>query len=258
MNPVLDCLRTRKSVRAFTTEPVSPEARDLILDAAVQAPTAGNQMLYTILDIRDREIRERLAVLCDHQPFIAKAPLAFVFLADCRRWYDTYRLAGAAPRKPGAGDLVLACEDALVAAQNTVIAAWSLGIGSCYIGDIIEHRETMVELLKLDRYVFPVAMVVYGYPDEAQKRRPANPRFPKRYVVRTDTYARSTEEEIRSMFREQMAGREFDFGEYVRAFCARKYMSEFSQEMTRSARAYMDAFLADGDGPDSPFPDGGD
>lgn len=47
----------------------------------MQAPTAGNQMLYTILQITDQNLKERLAETCDHQPFIAKAPLVLVFLA---------------------------------------------------------------------------------------------------------------------------------------------------------------------------------
>ncbi|MFR2562940.1 MAG: nitroreductase family protein [Anaeromassilibacillus sp.] len=135
-NPILQSLWDRKSTRVFLEKPIPKEAQEIILGAAMQAPTAGNQMLYTILQITDQNLKERLAETCDHQPFIAKAPLVLVFLADFQRWYDAFVFAGCNPRLPAEGDLMLAVADACIAAQNSVVAAQSLGIGSCYIGDI--------------------------------------------------------------------------------------------------------------------------
>ena len=137
-NPTLDALCARKSVRVFTEEPVPQAVKNALFQAAMQAPTAGNQMLYTILDITDAALKARLADLCDHQPFIADAPVVLVFVADCQRWYDGFAAAGCAPRPPREGDLLLAAADAAIAAQNTVVAAESFGLGSCYIGDILE------------------------------------------------------------------------------------------------------------------------
>ena len=71
MNEVLSQLHARKSVRAFLDRPISPEARRAILEAACAAPTAGNQQLYTILDITDQAVKDTLADTCGHQPFIA-------------------------------------------------------------------------------------------------------------------------------------------------------------------------------------------
>jgi len=239
MNPVIRTLFERKSVRVFEEKPILEKEKELILEAAFQAPTAGNQMLYTILDIQDQRIREALAESCDHQPFIAKAPLVLVFLAHCRRWLDAYVYAGASPRKPRAGDLLLACADALIAAQNSVIAAQSMGIGSCYIGDILENKEEIVSLLKLDKYVLPIAMVVYGYPTKQQQTRPKPLRFKKSYLVLKDHYRPLTEEEIRRMFYERDGRKDFNFEDYIKAFCNRKYMSEFSIEMSCSAEEYL-------------------
>ena len=149
-NEILQALSARKSVRVYTEEPVTDAERDAILQAAFQAPTAGNQQLYTILNITDPALKARMADLCDHQPFIAKAPLVLVFLADCRRWLRAYHAAGIVDaRTPGAGDLLLALADTCIAAQNAVVAAESLGIGSCYIGDVIENAEQMREALHL-------------------------------------------------------------------------------------------------------------
>lgn len=149
MNEIIQSLYDRKSVRAFEGRPVPAELKAEILAAAAQAPTAGCQQLYTILDITDQALKEALAETCDHQPFIAQAPVVLVFCADCLRWYDAYRAAGLSPRRPGPGDLMLAVTDAAIAAQNAVVAAQSLGLGSCYIGDIMERYEDQRKLLHL-------------------------------------------------------------------------------------------------------------
>ena len=133
MNPTQQGIQDRKSVRVFLDQPVTPAMKEQLLEAAFQAPTAGCQQLYTILDITDPERKARLADLCDHQPFIATAPVVLIFLADCARWPQVYQEAGCEPRPAGAGDLFLAVADACIAAQNVVVAAQSLGLGSCYI-----------------------------------------------------------------------------------------------------------------------------
>ena len=137
MNQVIEQLKERKSVRVFTDRQITPEEVSVILEAAVNAPTAGNQQLYTIINVTDKELKEKLAESCDNQPFIATAPLVLIFCADCRKWYNAFLEYSCEPRKPGAGDLLLAVSDANIAAQNAVVAAQSLGIGSCYIGDIM-------------------------------------------------------------------------------------------------------------------------
>ena len=90
MNEVLQQLHDRKSVRVYEDRPIAPEVKKAILEAAIQAPSAGNMALYTILDITDQSIKDKLAVSCDNQPFIATAPMVLVFCADYRRWYDVF------------------------------------------------------------------------------------------------------------------------------------------------------------------------
>lgn len=158
-NPILQSLFDRKSVRVYEEKPIPAEMKQAILEAAAQAPSAGCQQLYTILDITDPALKEALAESCDHQPFIAKAPLVLVFCADCKKWYDAYLEAGCTPRTPGVGDLMLAVTDTAIAAQNAVVAAESFGIGSCYIGDIMENCDTQRSLLHLPDYVFPAVML---------------------------------------------------------------------------------------------------
>lgn len=245
MNDVLKQIKNRKSMRVYEDKTISPEIKSEILNAAFEAPTAGAMMLYSILDITDQVLKEKLAVACDNQPFIGKAPLVLVFLADYQRWYDSFCFEACNPRKPGEGDILLACADAVIAAQNTVVAAESLGIGSCYIGDIIENCETVRELLELPDYVVPVAMVVYGYPVEAQRNRKKPVRFEKQYIVSENKYQRLTKEEHRKMHetRNEKSGfPDRNVSEDIIALCNRKYMSEFSLEMNRSAAEYIKKF----------------
>lgn len=241
-NEVVKNLFERKSVRIFEDRPISPEDRLTILQAACQAPTAGNQQLYTILEITEPALKKRLSVTCDNQPFIADAPLVLLFCADCQKWYDAYRYAGCTPRHPSAGDLMLAVEDSSLAAQNAVTAAWSLGIGSCYIGDIMEHCELHRELFQLPPYVFPAVMLVLGYPTARQRERIKPARCPLDSIVMENTYRKMDRDALYQMFSHKSGQQSYE--DWMSAFCNRKYNSDFSREMGRSVREYLKEFLS--------------
>ena len=240
MNNTIRELLARKSVRIYTDQEISAEAKAAILLAAVNAPTAGNQQLYTIIDVTDQALKDALAESCDHQPFIATGKMVLIFCADCRKWYEGFRAADASPRKPGVGDLLLAVSDATIAAQNAVVAAESLGIGSCYIGDIMEQCEVHQEMLHLPRYVFPCCMLVFGYPTQQQLDRPKPERAAMQHIVHENTYRDMDHDELRQLFGAKAGQRTFE--DWMQAFCNRKYNSDFSQEMTRSVAKYLADF----------------
>lgn len=243
MNPIIECIRTRKSTRQFENKAVPNDIKSAILDAAFQAPTAGNQMLYAIIDVTDQSLKHQLAKTCDNQPFIAEAPLVLIFLADTRRWHDSYVEAGLEVRAPGMGDLLLAIQDAVIAAQNAVVAAESFGLGSCYIGDILENVEIHRDMLNLDPYTVPISMLVMGYPTESQINRTKPNRFDRKYIVHENRYRRLTSDELRAMHEAQANRPDYNFDQAVQAFGKRKYMSDFSLEMTRSSEIYVKAFM---------------
>lgn len=245
MNEVINQIKSRKSTREFEDKLISDEIKSEIINAAMEAPTAGAMMLYSIIEVSDKALKEKLSVTCDNQPFIATAPMVLVFLADYQRWYDTFVLEGCNPRKPGEGDILLANADAIIAAQNTVVAAQSFGIGSCYIGDIIENCEVVRELLELPDYVMPAAMVVYGYPTEKQITRKKPVRFEQKFIVHDNKYHRLTNEEQIEMHILRNNKKELpdlNINDNIKAFCKRKYMSDFSMEMNRSAAEYLKKF----------------
>ncbi|MFX0040339.1 MAG: nitroreductase family protein [Promethearchaeota archaeon] len=245
-NEVIKVINNRCSVRDYDTIPLSQQEIDLIIHSAMRAPTAGNMMFYSIIEVKDQEKKEKLVKTCDNQPHIAKAPLVLIFLADMQRWYDYYTLSTVPEkcvsinqiyRTPDESDLLLACCDALIAAQNTVIAAESIGIGSCYIGDIIENIEIHREMFNLPKWVFPIAMLCYGYPKQEPSQKILKNRFPKKFIRFTDTYNRFNKAEFFEMFQD------FEKETYVKNaenlgqdYYLRKTGSEFAQEMSRSVK----------------------
>jgi len=251
VNPTLEQLLNRRSVRSYLPQAVPEEIVEQVLGAAMRAPTAGNMMLYSILRVQDQALKDKLAETCDHQPFIARAPLVLIFLADYQRWHDAYRNCGLMEileqrgeslRLPGEGDLLLAACDTLIAAQSAVVAAESLGLGVCYIGDILENFETHRALLGLPRYVLPLTMVCMGYPHPAAIQRPLTSRFDPRWVVSTDRYHHLTPAEINEMFEKQnqtlrKAGSTFPNAPL--ASYQRKFSADFSLEMNRSVHAMI-------------------
>lgn len=253
MNPTLELLNRRRSIRFYDRTPLSQEEKDHILQAAMRAPTAGAMMLYTIIEVNDPDKKEKLAETCDHQPFIATAPYLLLFVADYQRWMDLYTAAGSEPRaielgipprQPAEGDLFLAFMDAMIAAHSAVIAAESLGIGSCYIGDILENWETHQQMFALPRYTFPAALICFGRPAKTPPGPPV-PRFDRRFIVHSDTYRRFSAEELNDLHL-PFGLHSFEQKEYpngalnvVQANYIRKFTAGFSQEMTRSVREIL-------------------
>ncbi len=248
MNSTIELLLNRKSVRAYSSKPVSEEEKQTILNAAMRSPTAGNMMLYSIIEVKSEEAKKTLSKSCDNQPFIAKAPLVLLFLADYQRWYDYFlisdvealcRQKGETIQKPEEADLMLACCDALIAAQTAVIAAESIGIGSCYIGDIMENYETHQRLFDLPRYVFPICLLCLGYPTQQQTDRTPTGRFPKECVVFEDRYRKLTESEFAEMFTPTISkefGPASGIANFGKEMYLRKFAADFTIEMRSSAR----------------------
>lgn len=240
MNKTLEELLNRKSTRIFADKKISDEDKQLIIDATCAAPSAGNMQLYSIIEVTDKELKDKLAVLCDNQPFISKADWVLIYLADYQKWYDAFLTLGLTPREIQEGDLLLATVDATIAAQNTVTAAESLGINSCYIGDIMENYEEIKKLLNLPRYTYPACMLVLGYPGEGQEKVIKPKRVDNKYILKQNVYTKLNAEELKDMLSYKANNKSYE--EYMKAFMERKHNSDFSKEMQRSARLYIKDF----------------
>lgn len=240
MNNTIKELFERQSVRAYTDEEISKEDKQLIINSAINAPTAGNMQLYSIIDVTDQDIKDKLAVLCDNQPFISSGKMVLIYCADYKKWYKAFCDISNEVRKPGVGDLLLSIEDAVIAGQNSVVAAWSLGIGSCYIGDIMENYEEVTKLLNLPDYVYPACMVVYGHTDYEHIMKQKPKRVDNKYVVFENKYKELNSNELKDMFLDRTMPR--GYVEWMKAFLERKYNSSFCEEMSRSAQKYIERY----------------
>ncbi|MBS6518753.1 MAG: nitroreductase family protein [Clostridium sp.] len=250
-----DTIKARTSLRVYDDRMISDSDLDQILEAAFLAPTAGNQQLYSIIVIKSQETKDKLVKSCDNQPFIAKAPVLLLFIADQQKWFDYYRSKGCQEfaereeelswEEPNESDLLLSIEDTMIAAQNAVLMAESLGIGSCYIGDILENYEYHRELFQLPKHAVPISLLCLGYYREGHKRV-YRKRFDRKYVAFEEVYKKLSDEELEDMFAEKASG--FVKGpavtadNFAQAFYKRKTGAAFSREMARSVRAMLKSY----------------
>ncbi len=211
MNETIRLLGERMSLRRYSPEPIAAEHLEAIMHSTMRAPTAGNMMLYSVIQVQAQETKQQLSETCNHA-FIALAPLVLLFLADMQRLYDFYGAFGVPShcqehglelQNPQASDLMMSCCDALIAAQTSVIAAESLGIGSCYIGDILGSYEEHQEMFQLPRWTFPITLVCYGYYPEDVERKLTS-RFDRRFIWFQNTYQHLSTEEFEEMYGEIM------------------------------------------------------
>ena len=138
-------------------------------------------MLYSILDVTDQALKDKLSETCDHQPFIAKAPMVWVFLADYRRWVRKFQQAGCENiPNPRLSDLILATNDTVIAAHAACMAAESLGIGSCYIGYIIEQWEEHQKMFQLPQLWRRCPCWCSAIPPSSRKTGPRPAASPRR------------------------------------------------------------------------------
>ena len=254
---VLACIERRSSTRQFAEGlEITDGQRAAVLHAASRAPSAGAMMMYSIIDIREQATRDRLAVLCDNQPMIAKAPWALVFVVDYCKWIDLFEHVGclseefaaelgrASRSVPGLGEFGIAAQDAVIAAQNAAIAAEAVGLGTCYIGDVIERAEDVRELLDLPPHTVPLSMLILGVP---KRERPVTPHptvnlvMPERYCRADDSTMNAQVAEMDAMFRPLAT----EVGARVRDIYTRKHTSPFMAEMGRSMELWLRNWCGD-------------
>lgn len=160
-NPVIETMMNRKSIRKYKNEIPSDEIIETIVQAGQQAPFAS-QMCSIILT-RDKE----------NIPW--SAPISFIFCVDSHKLELIMAKRGWEMITNDLFLLLLGLQDATLMGENMVIAAESLGLGSCYIGMIPYEAEPLAKKYKLPKRVFPLVQLVMGYPDED---KPTRPRYP--------------------------------------------------------------------------------
>jgi len=161
---VFEAIKNRRSVRAFTNEPVSDEEVMKIIDSARWAPSAGNIQPWEFVVVRDAEIKRGLSAAALDQTLIEEAPVVIVVCANQLRSASGY----------GSRGVNLYClQDTAAATQNMLLAAGALGLATCWVGAFQEEEARKV--LNIPSGVRPVAIIPVGHPAEkpvARSRRP--------------------------------------------------------------------------------------
>ncbi|PKB85996.1 nitroreductase A [Ewingella americana] len=181
MTPTIDLLRSHRSIRSFTDQPVTDEQREAILGAAQGASTSSFLQCSSIIRITDPALREKLVEFTGGQKYVASAAEFWVFCADFNRNQQINPQAELGL----AEQLLLGCVDTALLAQNAMTAAESLGLGGVFIGGIRNQVEEVIELLKLPKFVMPLFGMCIGHPAQDHQ---VKPRMPQSMLVHENSY----------------------------------------------------------------------
>ena len=200
MNQVIECLLNHRSVRKYSDKPVESEVLEAILTAGTRAATAGNLQQYTMLVLDEEETLQKLDRALG-VPFIERSNcrLAILALADqyrLRHWLQAHTDREVYNHRPY--NFFISIWDALIALQNMVVAAESLGLGTCYLGGGMEVD--VQQLFDVPEYIFPAGLVCIGYPAVKTK---LSIRLPLEAVVHRNSYHLPTNADIDRWYEER-------------------------------------------------------
>ncbi|WP_034456455.1 oxygen-insensitive NADPH nitroreductase [Buttiauxella noackiae] len=197
MTPTIDLLRSHRSIRRFTDEPITDEQRAAIVASAQAASSSSFLQCTSIIRITDKALREQLVPLTGGQQHVAQAAEFWVFCADFNRHLQICPEAQLGL----AEQLLLGVVDTAMLAQNAFTAAESLGLGGVYIGGIRNGIEAVTELLALPKHVLPLFGLCLGWPDEDHGIKP---RMPAAMLMHENSY-QPVDENVLAQYDEEMA-----------------------------------------------------
>jgi len=157
---VLKAIRNRRSIRAFTDETVAEKEIEKLIEVARWAPSAGNIQPWEFIIVRDSKIKQGLCKAALDQEFIKEASVVIVVCANPMRSAQGYGLRG----------INLYClQDTAAATQNILLAAYAMGLATCWVGAFDEEKAK--EVLGVPEGVRPVAIVPVGHSAEKPRVR---------------------------------------------------------------------------------------
>ena len=186
----LEMMASRRCHRSWTERAVSAELVELLVACALSAPSKSDLQQVDIIDVRDQESRDAIAELIPSMPWIASAPVFLVVCGNNRR----LRMIAEAQGHPFANDhldaFFNAAVDAGIHLAYLVQAVETYGLGCCPVSVIRNHGPRISELLALPDWVFPVAGLAVGWPDQEGK---ISPRLPLDVTFHRDRYSETAD-----------------------------------------------------------------
>ena len=181
----VQALLNRRVIRKYKTNPINEQTMALLLSAAQSAPTKSNLQQYSIVIIRDPEVRNAISELVPSMPWVRNAPVIAIFLGDVRRIRRLAEIRGHTYQNNNADTFMNAAVDAALAMQCFITAADYLGLGTCPISYVRNRIDDLAEILDLPDGVFPISGLCVGFPDDAGY---VSMRLPQKVVVHQDLY----------------------------------------------------------------------
>jgi len=194
MNETLSSLMNHKSIRRYKDRQIEPDILESLLKVGMRAPSSGNLQNFSLLVIDDKE---KLTYLAEetYAPFVKKAPISIIALIDYYRFYRLCEIFDAPFHYDNADSVFIGCWDAIVALHNIQVAAESIGLGTCYVGLILQMDNK--KIFNLPDYTFVVGMLTIGYPDHEPELRP---RHKKEAIIHKNTYTEFTDDELKEYY----------------------------------------------------------
>ncbi|TYR81707.1 oxygen-insensitive NADPH nitroreductase [Priestia megaterium] len=192
MNQLIETILNHRSVRQYEDKLLTDEQIHSIVKSAQAASTSSYIQAYSIIGVKNKEIKRRLAQLAGNQPYVEKNGHLFIFCADLHR----HDVIAEMEQKELTTSLestekfMVSLIDASLAAQNAALAAESMGLGICYIGGLRNELTEVTELLKLPDHVIPLFGLTVGYPARETDKKP---RLPLENVYHEEIYQQDTE-----------------------------------------------------------------
>lgn len=185
MKDIFKILSSHRSIRKYKPDPIPDDLLKNIIDSAPQAPTSSNVQAYSIIVVKDKQRKKKLAHLCGDQPWVESCPVFLVICPDLHRLEQVCRLRNYELNDRHIEIFIVAVVDAALVAQNILVASESSGLGICMIGGIRNNPDQVCELLKLPDKVFPLMGICLGWPDHEPMIKP---RLPRELVVHNEEY----------------------------------------------------------------------
>ena len=186
-HPALETLRSHRSIRHFTDEPVTDTQLEAIISTARRASTSSNVQSYSVIAVQDQETKRQLAELCGNQRQVAECPVLLAFCADLNRAKMLCEVSGYDFSARFIEYFLVSVVDTTIFGQTALAAAEAIGLGGCMIGAARDHPFEISQLLELPPLVFLVFGMTLGHP--VPEKIPAlRPRLPLDAVVHKERY----------------------------------------------------------------------
>lgn len=238
-NSTIEALLTRRSIRAFQPDPIDDDVVETLETVAQHAASSQYLNDWSAIRIKDQALKDRMAAI-GRQPYIATAPLLYLFVADEHR-NALIADAKGVPTDPDAYGLAAsyrftqAQNDAVLALHAMETAAYSLGLGCVILGSLLNDVDGLIEALHLPRYTYPILGLAIGKPaqDPAVK-----PRMPRELQFFDDAYP--ADDEANAAIKARIADFDATVHEYYDLRQADRPVDAFSDQIAKLAAQQMD------------------